>query len=241
LSPGTAALTFSSSNGAPPPPTANPLQVTVVEPTIQLNNFELGKDLAATITVPLPAGALPNTTFTVSTSDPGKVLLSVLNGRDGEAQVSGTASAGSIQFFAYGLDGSGASRITLSVTGYTSVSAVATLVPSGIGWINDFLSSTVQSGTTQAYMSTYALDPSTLIPIALQYTRPGITPAVRIQSDHSTVAVPTTDMVTLQPSGQTLVNLQNIGAGDAQITIQQATGFSQPASRHSLTYRVVSP
>jgi hypothetical protein len=238
---GTATVTLNSSNGAVPPANAIPLQITVAPRPVQFPNFEVGKDLVEAISVPVPAGMPANSAFTVSTSDPTEALVSLDSTTPGQVQISSSASNGVIGFYVFGLSNSGTAQITLTVAGAAPAAATATLDPSGIGWANDFLSSSLQSHASQAYLAAYALDPGTLAPIALQNLRPGLTPTVQIQSDHPGVAVLMSNSITLQTSGATPVGLQNVGPGDSHITLTQPAGFATPVSRQSLTYRVVTP
>lgn len=237
---GAATLTLSSSNGATSA-NAGPLQITVAPQPVQFPNFEVGKDLAAAISVPVPAGMTASSAFTVSTSDPTEALVSLDSTTQGQMQISGSASNGVIGFYVFGLSRSGTARITLTIAGATPVAATVTLDPSGIGWTNDFLSSSLQSHASQAYLAAYALDPGTLTPIALQDLRPGLTLTVQIQSDHPGVAVPLSNSITLQTSAVTPAVVQNVGQGDAHLALTQPAGFATPASRQSLTYRVVTP
>jgi hypothetical protein len=237
ISPGAADLTLSSSNGAPPPANVNPLHVTVAQQPVQFHDFEVGKDLAAAISVPVPAGLPGNAAFTVSSSDPTEAIVSLSNTDAAQAQVSGSASNGFIAFYVSGLSGSGAAQITLNVEGAAPATAMATLEPSGIGWTNDFLSSGVQTSATSAPIAAYVLDPGTSIPIAAQDLRAGVTAVVQIQSDNPGVAVPASSAVALQ-RGAT-VGLRSVGQGDAHLILTQPSGFSVPASRQSLTYRVL--
>jgi hypothetical protein len=233
---GSANLTLTSNNGAPPPASVNPLRVNVAKPSIQLHDFELGKDLSTGISLLAPPGAPSNVSYTVSISDPSAAVVGLSNTGQGQAQVSGNASDGVVAFYVFGLAGSGSARITLNIAGYDPASATVTLVPSGIGWTAESLSSNLYTATQTANLASYALDPATLVPIALQSPRPGISVTIQIQSDHPEVVVPTSATIALPAAAS--VTLQNTGTGSAQLTLTQPSGFTTPASRQRLSYRV---
>src|SRR4029077_3614861 len=108
--------------------------------------------------------------------------------------------------------------------------------PSGIGWVNNSLSTDLYFTNASANFVAYALDPSTLSPIAVQTVRQGITAALEIQTDRPDVAIPASPSVSLP--NVNFVTLRNISAGDAILTIVQPPGFSKPASRQRLMWHV---
>jgi hypothetical protein len=124
------------------------------------------------------------------------------------------------------------------MAGVGAVTATATLVPSGFGWSNDFLSSDLYQVNSSAVVSTYALDPATLLPIAAQNLRQGIMATIPIQSDRPDIAAPVTASVVMTGSISSSVSIRNIFPGDATFTLTQPSGFSTPATRQRLIWRV---
>ncbi len=233
---GTAALTLRSSNGVAASPEVNPLRITVANRPMQLNDIELGNNLSAQMVLSLPTGIPSNSTINISSSNPGNVLLASTSTGAGQPQISVRATGSTLGFYVHGLGESSESKITAEVAGFGSITATVTLVPSGFGWVTDYLSSDLYSILTQPFVSAYALDPATLVPIAAQSLRPGITATIQVQSDRPDIALPVNGSVVLPASS--VATMRNIATGDAVLTLLQPPGFSLPVSRQRLLWHV---
>jgi hypothetical protein len=238
LAQGTATLTLTSSNGTAPPPGVSPATITVADRGIQLHDLTLGKDLSAAMQVVFPVLAPPTAQVTISSSDPGKVMLGT-GASTGQAQLTGDVSH-LVNFNVFALAGSGTAKITAAVTGFGSATSTVTLVPSGIGWTTNSLNTDLYQAGSAPQIALYALDPGTMFPMANQAVRPGVNAIVQVQSDHPSVVTPTSGSVAISAGAfGTSVNLTNVGPGDATVTLTQPSGFSTPASRQSLSYHVL--
>ncbi|MBZ5577188.1 MAG: hypothetical protein LAP40_11570 [Acidobacteriia bacterium] len=250
---GSAVLTFSSSIGAPV--SISPLTVTVAHRTLKLGDLSVGKNLVGAELVTWPSELAAGESVTITSSDPSRVLLGTSNTVPGKARITVTAKGGA-KIYVFGLADSGTVQITATAAGFLSMSrlrslrtavdgpvtatATVTLTPSGFGWHNDSLSSSLSASTVSAAISAFALDPRTLIPIAEQTLQPGLTVALPIVSDHADVVVPVSSPVSVpSPGSGASVSLRNVGVGGAKVTVSQPAGFTQPASRQSLGYHVV--
>jgi hypothetical protein len=240
MAPGAASLTLHTSNSAAPPASTQRLAVIARSPisprSLQLSDVEVGKNLAALMVLTLPSGLLTSTTIAISTSDPGKALVAATSDGGAQTQISVNATGQRISFYVIGLASTGEARITAAVPGVGSATAKVTLVPSGIGWNTDFVNSDLYntSGVGGVPLGAYALDPATMLPIAYQTLRQ--TATVQIQSDRPEVAVPVNNSFVV-PSFLP-VNIRSLTSGDATLILTQPPGFSTPATRQRLTWRV---
>jgi hypothetical protein len=235
---GTAALTLRSNNGVPSPAGMDPLLVTVASRgTLSLLDLEVGSNLVAQATLKLPAGLPSGAWARISSSDPSRVLVSSSLTNAGAPEISGNAT-GLTSFYVVGMASEGEAKITATVDGVGEVTASATIVPSGFGWTTEFESSALLLVPHYSYpqFATYALDRATLMPMASQSLRPGLTAALTITSDRPDIAVPS-NATPIYPTS-TRVTMQEIAAGDAVLTLIAPPGFATPASRQRTTWRV---
>jgi hypothetical protein len=237
VAPGTATLTLRSSNGLTATANNDRLSVTVVRKPLQLRDIEVGNNLMATMTLGLTADVPANATVTISSSDPNRALIAPSFTAEPQAQISIANVSGAVQFYVLGLANSGTAKITATVPGVGSITATATLVPSGVGWVNQSVFTDVYATSQPVLVQTYALDPATLVPIAVQYVRKGIT--VQMQSDRPEIAVPANSSITL--NGLEAFIIQNMAPGDAILTLIQPPGFLKPATRQRLVWHVGKP
>jgi hypothetical protein len=220
------------------PATTPPVNVTVVAKPAILNGIELGKDQMASMNLIIPASVPNGTAITISSSDPTRVLLSPDTRSPGNALISIKSNFQLFfSFYVQALASSGQVQVTASIAGIGQVSAMVTLDPSGFGWGEDQISgplSTIQ--VTSIYIIPFALDPTTLIPIAQQSLRPGVPqPSFIINSSNPDVAAAT---------WSALLNYVSINAknpGTTMLSFNQPPGFTTPSIRQSLPLTVLPP
>lgn len=250
LLPGPAVLTPSSSNGVTPAAGLSALAVTVTGAALRLRDLEVGKDLAGTAALTIPLGLPSGQRITVSTSDPTRVLLSTRLTTAGKPQITLTPQQG-LTFYVFGLANSGTAQITARIDGTTrpanlqrrpdetlGATATVTLRPSGIGWTGSLVSTDMYSATTTAGITGYALDSASLVPVAAQPLRPGVSASVPLQTDQAGVVTAGTPITMSSTGSTTFATLTNVGPGDATLTVIQPSGFTTPASRQHLAYHV---
>ena len=105
---GTAVLTLRSSNGVVPSSNSSPLNINVTRAPLQLSNVEVGNNLAAAMSLRLPAGLSSNVAVSVSSSNPGQVLVASFAGVAGQAQISLNSNGQrTVTFYVVGLANSG--------------------------------------------------------------------------------------------------------------------------------------
>ena len=254
LKAGTATLTFGSSIGATV--ATAPLIVTVTHQSLGLQNLELGKNLMTSMTLAWPPELPVTENVTITTSNPNLVLLSTSLSVPPQPRLTVNASKGLPTIYLTGLSDSGSAVITARPAGSPGVdpprlqrspglgmsSATVTLVPSGIGWFNSSVSTNLYAATASASLVGFALDPVTRVPIAEQLFAPGVTASIAVQTDHPEIAAPPASPLVLPaPAGRSgiAVSVRNVGPGTATLTFTQPPGFTQPASRQQLQYRVL--
>jgi hypothetical protein len=236
VSAGTASVNLGTSNGAAIPAGANPLTISVLPRRMTIRDIEVGKNLMGQMTVVLPPGTPSGVTLSISTSDPLRVLVAASATAPGESQISIRAVGSQVSFLAVGLSDSGQAQITVTAPELGSAPATVTLVPSGFGWFSDLLTSTLYSIQSSPAIAAFALDPITLGPIAQQRLRLGVTASVGVTGDNPDVAIVANPTITLPASS--LVTMRNVAVGDAVLTLIQPPGFTTPASKQRLIWRV---
>jgi hypothetical protein len=213
--------------------------VVVRNKAVRLDNLELGKDLAARMTVVLPRATTAATAVRLTVSDQSLVLLSpdaTTAGR-GQLDLSVAANASNVTFYAYGLAATGQASVTAAVTGFDAATATVTLRPSGFGWLSERLAVTLYStSTVAAVVSVFALDPDSLIPIGTQALRPGVAMSVPVSSSNPGVVPVPSD--TLRSATMSIVPAT---VGETTFSLGQPVGFTIPRLHQDLTVQVSAP
>lgn len=226
---GSATITWKFSDGAGQ--LVVPIRVVAGVPL--LDDLELGKDLAAAMTVRLPYVLLSATKYTVRSSRPELVRL---RGIGSDSRIEGTAgTTDSIEFSVEGLAAQGSSTITVEVEGVGDAQANVLLRPSGFCWTGESVSAVPDQGLTPAVpIQAYALDAASLTPLVRQNLRPGVRPSVLLESnDPRVVSVPGT--FALQDSTPRVT----VGsAGVARVKVISPEGFTTPSVGTILWFRV---
>ncbi|HXS93824.1 MAG TPA: hypothetical protein VN736_04410 [Candidatus Limnocylindrales bacterium] len=205
-------------------------------------DIEVGNNLTALMTLTLPVAATSQTAVHLASSNPGLVLLSpTINQTAGAAQIDLSLAAGATtaQFYVYGLAPAGQARITATVSGGVTVTATVTLDPSGFLWAADSTTATLYSSFNLPSITSYALDPATMLPVAAQTLRPGLTASVGITNANPDIVSLSTPSYTV-PNGFSL-QIKSVAAGTATLTLVQPAGFSLPALRQNLAVVIKTP
>ena len=209
-------------------------------PVIHAEGLTVGKDLRGSGFAVLGD---PNnnvgTPFTVSSSDPTRVLIAARPDDAGQATVTvanGAAGAPATRnFLVYCLVDSGTVAVALSAPGYASLNINVRCVPSGL-YVNP-PSVTAQSGNGTLSVLPAAFDPITGQILALQNPRGGLDPII------ISVVNPSPDFVTFRPPSITIdpfanlanpssypyptaFSFQTTGTGSTDVTFTTSAPFS---------------
>ncbi len=240
---GNATVTLKATAGLPiDPVTAGPAAITVVNKPLRLADLDLGKDLAAFMTVLLPIRATVSVPITVTVGDPNLALLATSPLAAGQRQLSFTTSQGS-SFYVLGLSDAGQTTITASAPGWGTVTATVTLGPSGFGWNAPSYTTTLYSTSyIGQYMYAFVLDRATMLPIGTQSVRAGVTaPVVKLTNSNPAVATATDNISMGTCNNNCTVAITAKSVGNAALGIVQPPGFSTPSIRQTLAITVLAP
>jgi hypothetical protein len=240
---GTATLTLQQPSGFSAPSVRQKFVVNIPESVLTLYPFTLGKNTQ------IPFGLSGVARLTLTSSDPSKVLISTDPGKLGSGSVTVTGQTVYLQ----GLASSGTVMLKASAPGYSSVSSLITLVPTGLGIAFDQSNNAVTyngvkySTTTQSVavnivvnliVGTNPQASGTFLPL------PALT--AKITSSNPAVAAITGGAITIpvQPTqgfnGLATATELPVGPGETIISISQPAGFSS-VGNDSLTLDVVAP
>jgi len=245
VAPGNTVLSVHSSVAIPPAATSRNVAIKVTSKRLRLSNLELGNNLQAYLTLTLPETASAATTVQVTTSDPTLVLLSTNQSGGGQPQIGFTISSGaaSASIFVYGLAASGQAQITATVSGIGAATGTVYLDPSGFAWGAPTYAATLY---TTSYslpqlpsIMSYALDRTTLLPLAQQSLRPGISATVSLVNQNPNIATLSVSTYQIPASGS--LGLTPVSAGTGTIGIVQPAGFSPPSANGVLTVTIETP
>jgi hypothetical protein len=246
---GSSTISVEPPEGIPPATPIRTVSVVVRNKVPQMDDLELGKNLAGGMVVNLPFQISTTTPVRVTVSDPSVALLAVSSRSLGQQQISVSPPNGQLSatFFVYAIAASGKVRVTVDVPGAGSVTANVTIVPSGFGWAGDFYSAPLYgpppaASIRNAVVTAYALDPVSLAPVSAQTLRPDLTASVIINNTNPEVVSLNPGTVTFQPPGLPgVVLLTGRSVGNAVLTVAQPIGFSPPSSHQQLNVRLLTP
>ena len=219
---------------------------TVTAPSITVNDASLGKDLqiqgSGSLGAQAPAGGL---TITVTSQNPGAVILSTSSTVVGSASVTLQASAGSSavpNFFIQALAGAGTAQLTVSAPGYATETATVTLFPSGfiINSPGNFSTNSFAANTAVQIAS--ARLTQTLQWSANQALRAGVSVDVDVVSSSTTVGTITASPVHFANSAGTVSTaFDPAQSGTSTISVTAPTGFSTPTTFQQIVATVSAP
>jgi hypothetical protein len=255
---GTATISVTQPAGFSTPVSGTQITATVTAPGISLSGATVGKDLQTTtggsLAAPAPAG---NLQVTITSLDPGKVLLAKDATTLGANSITLQVSAGSQSiptFYVQGVSGTGTTQIKVTAPGFTQQAATITLRPSGFA-INPYqiscvgcygnpptVSTTTFSANTDLYVIAAALDPTTFNYSQSQPLRPGVTASVGVTSGDTAVGT-----ITLSPLSfganeyYKATQFDPDGAGTSVVSLVQPPGWTPPNNVKTVNFNVALP
>lgn len=213
-------------------------------------NLTVGQNLEAitsvTLTAPAPSGGL---ILKVTSSDPGRLLLSTREEALGSSEINLKVQEGRIgspEFVVQALAASGIVTYTASAAGYEDGLGTVKLAPSGIvlsGPARFAKTLVTTSGGWPAKLTVYSalLDPSGKF-VAFQQVRGGFTAKIRLTSSEASVAGIETDALTIGGGEVSAITLlKPLRAGSTVITVDVPPGFTSPAESKSVTANIQTP
>ena len=239
---GTSTLTITQPSGYYACSCSNwPLSIvaTVNAPTMSVpTNSIVGNNLITSFNINLQTAPSASDTFTITSSDPTHLSLSLTAGGLGSASVSPTVGAGGSipTIYLEGQNYSGTTAITANLTvtdslnAYTPGSGTLSLYPSGLGFDTSSFSTTTFSAATTLTIGLNVLTPGTLG----LYTQGFLGPQASALSFSVASGTTTTGTITGSPTTfpQGYGNYYNqattfvpAGAGTSTITITQPSGY----------------
>jgi hypothetical protein len=236
--PGTSLLTLSVPAGFADPVALRQQLLTVVPASVNFANpLSVGYDLQRPnyIALASPVGSALN--FTLTSSDPSRLLLANQANPNGVSSVVVTIAANqssSTSFSLLGLASSGTVALNVSAPGL-SQSPTVTLLPSGF-----ILGSTPGTVGVNAPLTLTvlpeALDAQTFAPLGNFSLRPGIAPiSTAIASSNGAVIASPISILLSGGNSQNSVNVLPRVAGTTTLSLQAPPGFQAPSSGASIT------
>lgn len=251
---GTTTLTVGVPTGFATPSNYRTLAATVTAPAItvsSLNSYAIGKDLQnqlnVTLAVAAPTGGV---TVTLTSPDTTRLLLSTSTTTLGTGSVTVNISAGATsnsttKVYAQSLDSSGTIGVVASAPQYATSTGTLSLAPSGFAlydYSTESFTTTTSALATSLKVYPVVLNPSTLIVVAIETLRPGMSNTkVPVTSSQTAVGTITLSPVTFQggdnPNYQT-TSFQPKAVGTTVISVGAPTGFSLASDRNNVTVTV---
>lgn len=213
-------------------------------------NVTVGQNLeteaAVTLDAPAPSGGL---LITLTSDDPGRVLLSPAPDAKGSASISLKVTEGrrvSPEFYVQGLTDSGMVTYAASAAGYGNATGAVTLVRSGIviagpSKLGNPLATT--SGIWPSIITVYSaqLDSSGNF-TAVRQVRGGLSATVQISSSNTAVGTIIGSPVTITGgSVSARSQFQPLSEGNTTLLLDTPVGFNAPAQFARMTVTVTSP
>jgi hypothetical protein len=225
----------------------NTLAVTVQPTLIVASNATVGQGLETTAQVTLQGATPSDLPVTISSNDPGKLLLSTDPTAAGQGSLTITIRAGfsRAQFYVYGLGNSGSVTYSATASGYGSSNGTVTLAKAGFVLIGPFgqgqdFPTTAQSQPSGLDVQTAMLN-ATGNPVASQALAGGSPVQVNVTSQNTSVGTITTSPVNIAPGTfDALTNFQPLSNGSTLISAVGPAPFAAPA-QGSLTATVGTP
>ncbi|HET7697241.1 MAG TPA: PKD domain-containing protein [Vicinamibacterales bacterium] len=243
---GSSIVTVVPPAGFSPPSNFTVFTATVNAPAMFVGDALLGKDLQTAMAGSLAETSPADVTFTITSSDPSKVLLSALPTAAGSAAIGITATGPTSvipAFFVQGLADSGTVTLNVTAPGFAPATAQVTLTPSGflISSPADFTTQGNAPGT-ELQIASARLAPGTLAYQVGQPLRPGAAASVNVTSSAPAVGTITLSPVTFsgnQGVRSTFFDPQPVASdGTATVQISTPPGFSTPSQYQSVQVTV---
>ncbi len=215
-------------------------------PSISIGDATIGKDLqvslSGTLGAPAPAG---NLQVTITSLDPGKVLLATSPTAAGAASIVATVNAGASTipaFYVQALTASGAAAIQTTAPGYTTDTSTITFQPSGFYLPTNNFTTTAFSANTPVSVSAARLDPITLNVVQAQAVRGGLSPvSVDVTSSNRTVGtIENSPAVFLGGDSTKNVEFNPAAPGTTAISLTTPAGFTPVSVLQQITATVES-
>jgi hypothetical protein len=227
---------------------ANVLAVTVTNQQMSCASVTVGQNLENIASCSLTGAAQSDTTVTLTSDDPSKLLLATDPSAQGAAVITRTIRAGgsnTTPFYVYGLGSSGTATFGASGGGFTATGTV-TLKPSVVVLVSqsgvgaDFLT-TAGGSPVDVMVQTGLLDASNTF--GTQPLAGGLTASVAVTSANTTVGTITGSPAVIAGGNNTNTNtvqFQGASQGSTKLTAVAPSGFTTSA-QSTLTATVSQP
>jgi len=244
---GTTVLSFVQPPGFTTPMYSTGRTLTVTPPQFNATAYAqtVGKDLQYPIQLQPTIGLQADHTITVTSGDPGKLVLSADPGAPGSGAI--TLQPDGLKFYVQALADSGAVPFTVSTAGFDDLKGTVTLAPSG--FVFDYYSNNGTFGAVTGFDWPIRVCPSTLHtttylgPCSGQSMRGGLSPVtVNIANSNPAAGTLEPATITFNPGDATLsTSFHPLAPGTTQLEIQTPAGFiAQPPSVRTLTVNVTA-
>jgi hypothetical protein len=231
-----------------PPSGANALAVTVTNQQMSCAGVTVGQNLENLTSCSLTGAAQSDTTVTLTSNDPSKLLLATDPSAPGAAVITRTIRAGgsnTTPFYVYGLGNSGTATFGASGGGFTATGTV-TLAKSGFvlagpfGLGSDFLA-TAGGAPLDVMVQTALLDASGN-PVDTQNLAGGLTVQVTVSSSNTAVGtISGSPAVITGANNSTNVLFQAATSGTTALTAVTPAGYTTPTQFATINATVGQP
>lgn len=249
LSGGTATITLGSVPGFSNASNFNSITATVDSAALTLADLAVGKDLqtpaSVTLGAPAPSGGA---SVTVTSGDPGSVLLSATPGGSGAAAITiavGAGATSSPTFYVRALGASGATQLSAAAAGYASATGTVSLKPSGFVFVTGDFTTGALSPNTPLEIRSVWLEADTLMYLhdpsctRCQAVRPGLAPIdVALTSSDTGVGAVTGPAVFNGGDAVAATEFDPLANGATTLAIVAPPGFSAPSNLTTITATV---
>jgi len=240
---GTARISVNTPAGFSAPANYTQVTATVNAPGINVPNVTVGRDLQASVFISLAVTPPSPVSVTVTSSNPGLVLLSTNPAAAGSSSVTFTnvsgTSVGTVYVQGLGL---GSVAITAQTAGYNDGSGSVVVGPSGfVVYPTGNFTTSATAGNTNIQIAPARLDPGTLNYSGTQALRGGLTVSVPVTSSNSAVGVIVTSPVVFSGGATSVTTaFDPLAVGSTEISITQpvGSGFSTPSNYQKITATV---
>jgi hypothetical protein len=219
-------------------------------PVLTPGNVSIGNNLETYTTVAFSEPVQADLQLTLTSSDPGRLLLAKTPDVAGSPSITLKVRARfreSPEFWLQALGDSGQVNYTASAPGYESKTGTVTLTPSAIVLIGPYGANAPEFATTlrglpmKITLHSVRLDAS-LNFVEQQYVRGGLPLDVKVQTSDPRVGVVTTSPVRFGVAGDTAITqFKPVAAGKTTLSVVQPPGFRAAARLNSVIATVRTP
>ncbi len=221
-----------------------------VAPLLTPGNVTVGNNLQTYTTVKFSEPVQADLQLTLTSSDPGRLLLAKTPDVAGSRSITLTVRARfreSPEFWLQALGDSGQVNYIASAPGYEAKTGTATLTPAAIVLIGPYGPNAPEFTTTprgwplKITLHSVRLDAS-LNSVEQQYLRGGLPLDISLTSSDHHVGALAASPVRMEPAGDTAITqFQPAAVGKTTLTVVQPPGFLMPAKLNSLVANIRTP